>query len=137
MSVKGLEPDEGWLKRSAVGVLKVFASVSKVNQSLTDRCISFSTLYFGDKSIVWVFKSESVRDRFTTNRNLWSNCLSSMVRSCDSATPQSRLCWISCVGVPLTWWSESFFMRLGWIIGEPLLVKDNIRLRRSLIGVEF
>ncbi|KAK2650806.1 hypothetical protein Ddye_018295 [Dipteronia dyeriana] len=81
MSVEGLEPDEGWLRRSAVGVLKVFASVSEVNSSLIERGILFSTFYFGDKSIVWVFKSESVRDSFIDNRILWSIYFSSMVEN--------------------------------------------------------
>ncbi|KAK3206949.1 hypothetical protein Dsin_020995 [Dipteronia sinensis] len=130
MSVEGLTPDEDWLKRSAVGVLKAFFKVSEVNQGLASRGIPFSTSYLGDKSIIWLFNSEDVRDSFINNKLLWKNCFSSMTKSCDFITPQARLAWLACMGVPLKWWSNSFFMRLGWIIGEPLLVEENTRLRK-------
>ncbi|KAK3222667.1 hypothetical protein Dsin_009692 [Dipteronia sinensis] len=129
ISVEGLQPDEDWLKRRAVGALKVFANISDVNQNLVRRGIPFSTAYSGDKSIIWSFQSEKHRDYFIKNQLLWKIGFSSMVKSGDSVIPQARMAWISCSGVPLTWWIKPFFMRLGWIIGEPLLVDDNTKYR--------
>ncbi|KAK3189252.1 hypothetical protein Dsin_028813 [Dipteronia sinensis] len=43
MSVEGLQPDVGWLKRSAVGVLKVFANISEVSQMDEDVISDLNT----------------------------------------------------------------------------------------------
>ncbi|KAK3220086.1 hypothetical protein Dsin_014056 [Dipteronia sinensis] len=48
-----------------------------------------------------------------------------MVRWSESVVPQARLTWINCWGVPISCWSSAFFMKLGWHIGEPLMVDIN------------
>ncbi|KAI9195461.1 hypothetical protein LWI28_015022 [Acer negundo] len=50
----------------------------------------------------------------------------------DSTLPKSRMAWISCVGVPLRCWTEEFFRKIGWIIGEPLLVEEDTKMRYRL-----
>ncbi|KAK2655484.1 hypothetical protein Ddye_008536 [Dipteronia dyeriana] len=41
---------------------------------------------------------------------------------------QSRLVWVKCRGIPLSCWNQSFFNKVGWLIGEPVLVeKDTLR----------
>ncbi|KAI9200256.1 hypothetical protein LWI28_004988 [Acer negundo] len=46
--------------------------------------------------------------------------------------PKSRFEWINCVGVPLRCWSESFFKKIGWSIGEPLVVEEDTLSRSKL-----
>ncbi|KAI9165532.1 hypothetical protein LWI28_015802 [Acer negundo] len=47
-------------------------------------------------------------------------------------TPQSRLSWIEYIGVPLDCWCEEFFMRLGWAVGEPLVIEMDTLARNML-----
>ena len=68
------------LSRCVVGTLKVFTNVSSVNLRLRSRGFSFSSMYLGDKSILWVFESEFEREGFMNNRFLWDDILSSMMK---------------------------------------------------------
>ncbi|KAK1589148.1 hypothetical protein Q3G72_030951 [Acer saccharum] len=43
-----------------------------------------------------------------------------------------RLAWIDCMGIPLCYWSSEFFVKLGWLIGEPLLVDEDTISRKRL-----
>ncbi|KAK0597186.1 hypothetical protein LWI29_022715 [Acer saccharum] len=47
-------------------------------------------------------------------------------------TPQSRLSWAEFRGIPLHCWCEEFFKRLGWAVGEPLLVDEETLKRKKL-----
>ncbi|KAI9197945.1 hypothetical protein LWI28_007187 [Acer negundo] len=53
-------------------------------------------------------------------------------RWCNSHVPQARLVWMECIGVPLNVWCNSFFMKLGWLLGEPLMLDNDCSLRRRL-----
>ncbi|KAK3228533.1 hypothetical protein Dsin_000414 [Dipteronia sinensis] len=48
-----------------------------------------------------------------------------MVGWSEALSTHARLAWINCKDIPITCWSQAFFMKLGWQIGEPLLVDDN------------
>ncbi|KAK0602078.1 hypothetical protein LWI29_030135 [Acer saccharum] len=119
--------DKAWLNRCAIGILKEFKEVSLVCRRLSLRDIAFSSLYLGDKSVLWTFESEFLRDRFIADRGEWGDCFSSMVRWSDSLVVQARLVWINCWGIPLSYWSPEFFMKLGWQVGEPLCVDSKTR----------
>ena len=86
--------DDNWLNKCAVGVLKKFANVSSVNHRLSLRGFSFSSVYLGDKSIVWCFDSKDDREAFVSNNFFWEDCFSSMLRWCNSLVPkQSWFGW--------------------------------------------
>ncbi|KAK3189028.1 hypothetical protein Dsin_028589 [Dipteronia sinensis] len=38
--------------------------------------------------------------------------------------PKIKLIWINCIGVPLRFWNSSFFTKLGWLVGELILVEE-------------
>ncbi|KAK1576183.1 hypothetical protein Q3G72_011618 [Acer saccharum] len=44
----------------------------------------------------------------------------------------ARLAWVEFRGVPLDCWCEDFFKRLGWAIGEPLLIEEETLNRSNL-----
>ncbi|KAK3200313.1 hypothetical protein Dsin_023728 [Dipteronia sinensis] len=46
--------------------------------------------------------------------------------------PQSRAVWILCSRIPLHLWNHDFFLKLGWTIGEPLFVEEDMVLRNRL-----
>ncbi|KAK3223404.1 hypothetical protein Dsin_010429 [Dipteronia sinensis] len=122
--------DERWLKFCAVGVLKVFSDMSPVIKRLGN--ITTSTFYLGDKNILWLFQSIKDREVFVRNRFLWEDCFSSVGGWSMAVTPQSRMSWVEFRGIPLHCWCEDFFMRLGWALGEPLLVEEDTLKRRRL-----
>ncbi|KAK1571163.1 hypothetical protein Q3G72_012814 [Acer saccharum] len=132
MSWKSEKGVEEWLSRCAVGVLKKFANISSVSKRLSNKGISFSSSYIGDKSILYCFDSEIDKDSFLSNRFFWDDCFSSFSRWSEILIPQTRLAWIEVSRVPLHCWEASFFMKLGWLIGEPLLIDEDTVLRRRL-----
>ncbi|KAK1576828.1 hypothetical protein Q3G72_016800 [Acer saccharum] len=43
-----------------------------------------------------------------------------------------RTTWINCVGALLNLWSDSFFIKLGWMIREPLMIHEDTSKKRRL-----
>ncbi|KAK3228918.1 hypothetical protein Dsin_000799 [Dipteronia sinensis] len=125
--------DKNWLKVCAVGVLKSFSDVSPVFDGLSERKIQASMRYLGHKNTLRLFNSISERESFISNRVLWKDYFSSAGIWSNAITPQTRLSWVGFRGIPLNVWCEEFFMRLGWAIGEPLLIADETIHRFSLL----
>ena len=94
--------DQGWLNKCAIGVLKEFVELSRVNNRLDALGKIFSSTYVGDKCVLWSFDSVSQRDVFIKNRGLWDDSFSAMVKWTDAAVPKSRLVWINVWGVPMS-----------------------------------
>lgn len=63
---------------------------------------------------------------------MWKDYFSSIGIWSDAITPQTRLSWVEFRGIPLNVWCEELFIRLGWAIGEPLLIEDETLHRVSL-----
>ena len=93
-----------------------------------------SSHYLGDKVILWVFQSIANRDNFIRNRFLWDDLFSSMGPWSNAVTPESRISWKEFRGVPLDCWCEDFFKRLGWAIGEPLMIEKDTLDRSNLVS---
>ncbi|KAK0591464.1 hypothetical protein LWI29_002331 [Acer saccharum] len=132
MNWKDKQESFDWLDRCAVGVLRNFSSMASVNRKLTNRGFCFSSAYLGDKCVVWEFESRIDYDDFIRNHYIWKECFSLMVHWTDSVIPKSRLVWLNCVGISLQCWSESFFRKVGWTLGEPLVVDNEIVMRCRL-----
>ncbi|KAK1591134.1 hypothetical protein Q3G72_002789 [Acer saccharum] len=122
--------EDGWLSRCVVGILKEFSSVSSVNLWLRSRGFSFSSMYLGDKHIIWVFESDFERDFFIKNKFFWDDKFYLISKWDDSFNPQARLVWIDCVGVPLRFWNEAFFHKVGRQLGEPVMVEEETLLKK-------
>ncbi|KAK2635502.1 hypothetical protein Ddye_030294 [Dipteronia dyeriana] len=118
--------DGSWLDFYAVGVLKAFSDVSPVVYRLYEKKIVVSSVYLGDKHNLWVLNSIKDRDVFIISRLSWEDLFSSVGTWNIAITPHARLSWIEFRGVPVQCWSEEFFMRLGWAVGEPLLIEEEI-----------
>ncbi|KAK1558634.1 hypothetical protein Q3G72_004836 [Acer saccharum] len=125
--------DGSWLKCCAVGVLKSFSDIQPLIKGLQKIQIQSSSFYLGDKNILWVFNSTRDRDSFIRKKLLWEDFFSSVGLWTKAITPQSRLFWLEFRGVPLHCWCDKFFMRLGWAVGEPLLIEDETRNKELLI----
>ncbi|KAK3205634.1 hypothetical protein Dsin_019680 [Dipteronia sinensis] len=132
MRWEGNRDENVWIDRCAVGVLKSFSNISSVNRKLIDRGLRFSSTYFGDKCIIWEFETVADCEGFILNSSYWVDCFSSMLRWTDLAVPKSRLVWVNCVGIPLRCWDEKFFRKIGWILGEPLMIENDTRTRNRL-----
>ncbi|KAK0600462.1 hypothetical protein LWI29_015248 [Acer saccharum] len=126
------QEEHEWLSRCAVGVLKDFVEVSRVNKRLIDAGIMFSSSYLGDKSILWCLDSISHKEAFIYDRFFWADSFSAMVKWSNSVVPQSRIACMNCRGVPLSCWSPNFFKNLGWQVSEPLLVDEGVEKRTRL-----
>jgi hypothetical protein len=124
--------EDSWLKYCAVGVLKTFADVYPLIKGLLDLQIKSSSFYMGDKNILWIFNSITERDDFIRRRCLWEGFFSSMGNWNPAVTPQSRLVWVEFRGVPLNCWCDEFFHRLGWAVGEPLLIEEETQNKEVL-----
>ncbi|KAK1567397.1 hypothetical protein Q3G72_011649 [Acer saccharum] len=125
MSWNSKDNEDKWLSKCAIGVLKEFVNISSVNHRLCSRGLSFSSKYMGDKRILWIFDSEVERDGFVQSQFLWDDKFNSMVKGSDPTTHHSRLVWINCEGVPLKFWKAEFFKKLGWLLGEPVLIEQE------------
>lgn len=89
------QKDQDWLKNCAIGILKGFKEVSRVNDHLESFGCKFFSMYLGDKSIMWCFESVLIKERFIKKKDLWDDCFSMMVRWSDHLVPQSRLTWVN------------------------------------------
>ncbi|KAK0599277.1 hypothetical protein LWI29_003867 [Acer saccharum] len=125
------QEEHEWLSRCAVGVLKDFVEVFRVNKRLIDAGIMFSSSYLRDKSILWCLDSISHKEAFIYDRFFWADSFSAMVKWSNSVVPQSRIACMNCRGVPLSCWSPNFFKNLGWQVREPLLV-DEVKVAAGL-----
>ncbi|KAK3198031.1 hypothetical protein Dsin_021446 [Dipteronia sinensis] len=125
--------NDSWLKCCVVSVLKKFIDVQVVIKGLLDNSIQSSSYYLGDKNILWVFKTTKERDIFIRYRFLWEDYFSSVGLWTNAITPQTRLSWLEFRGIPLNCWCKEFFMRLGWAVGEPLVVEEET-LNRSVLN---
>ncbi|KAK3218697.1 hypothetical protein Dsin_012667 [Dipteronia sinensis] len=124
MNWSSQEIDQVWIKRCAVGILKHFSDVSSVNKRLRCRGFKFTSAYIVDKSILWCFDSKSEKDGFKRSQFFWDDHFSSVVNWSDSIIPQAKVAWIDIKGVPMCFWDQKLFTKLGWMIGEPLLVDE-------------
>ncbi|KAK3172226.1 hypothetical protein Dsin_032951 [Dipteronia sinensis] len=109
-----------------------FTSVSNVNNRLRTRGLSFSSIYLGDKSILWKFGSEFERDYFVNSRFLWDDRFDSIRKWADTLNPQARLVWIECVGVPTRFWNKVFFNKVGRHVGEVVMVEEGTLFKKRL-----
>ncbi|KAK1556793.1 hypothetical protein Q3G72_012171 [Acer saccharum] len=132
MSWSRNQRDSEWLKKCAVGVLKVFSNVSFVNSKLSTRGFSFSSVFLGEKCVLWFFDMVVERDGFIRNKFFWEDCFVSMQSWTDSFLPKFRLAWVNCTGVLLSCWCPALFMKLGWMIDEPLMVDEEISRNKRL-----
>ncbi|KAK1582650.1 hypothetical protein Q3G72_016985 [Acer saccharum] len=132
MNWDGKGNDDRWLDYVAVGVLRSFTDVSSVVKGPLDHQIFFTFYYIGDKNVIWNFRSLKDRGSFIRNKVLWEGYFSSVAVWTDAITPQARLAWVEFRGVPLDCWWEDFFKRLGWAVGEPLLIKEETVKRDNL-----
>ncbi|KAK3188762.1 hypothetical protein Dsin_028323 [Dipteronia sinensis] len=119
-----------WISKRVIGTLRKFTSFSNVGSRLANREFAFSTSYFSDKSILWTFQSEHDAAEFCRNQFLWDDCFSSMERGSPKDASYSRLVWVELEGVHLSSWSESFFLKMGGVLGEALLVDDHTTKKR-------
>ena len=69
---------------------------------------------------------------FIKNILFWDDCFTSMMKWSYFLTTNDRLAWVSCWGVSLSCWCSSFFKNLSHTIEEPLLIEEEIVLRRRL-----
>ncbi|KAK0598948.1 hypothetical protein LWI29_000973 [Acer saccharum] len=82
------QEEHEWLSRCAVGVLKDFVKVSRVNKRLIDAGIMFSSSYLGDKSILWCLDSISHKETFIYDRFFWADSFYAMVKWSNSVVPR-------------------------------------------------
>ncbi|KAK3199767.1 hypothetical protein Dsin_023182 [Dipteronia sinensis] len=123
-----------WLSFCAVGVFKKVAGVSSVTERLREKNILSSCYYLVDKNILWSFKSIDDRNAFIRSRNLWEDLFSFIGGWSSAITPQCRLSWVEFRGIPLNVWRGEFFLKLGWAVGEPLLIEKKTLNRENLFG---
>ncbi|KAI9156951.1 hypothetical protein LWI28_014588 [Acer negundo] len=121
-----------WISRCAIGTLYVFSNYDGARKRLKDRGYSVKTSYLGDNHILWCFETKTDRDGFLANRFFWEDCFSSMNKWNVSYISKSKLVWIECYEIPLFCWNSNFFLKLGGIVGESLLVEVDTAMKKSL-----
>ncbi|KAK3231055.1 hypothetical protein Dsin_002936 [Dipteronia sinensis] len=129
----GQHSDKDWLRKCAVGELKEFSKITRVHDKLSSRGFPFSTSYLGGKMIIWSFDKECDREGFIKNKFFWEDTFSSMnvCSSSKSFLYHLQLYWVNIKGVPLRHWCSSFFKKLAWMLGEPLLIDtETLTIRR-------
>ncbi|KAK3205218.1 hypothetical protein Dsin_019264 [Dipteronia sinensis] len=133
--------DSFWLQKCSFGILKSFSNVSALNAKLESKGWYFSSLYYGDKCILWSFELEQVKEDFIKSYFLWDDIFLSMMRWLDAIVPKSRPVWLNFLGTPLNCWNEAFFKKICWLVREPLMIDEEmsnrVRLDRGRILVLF
>ncbi|KAK2648435.1 hypothetical protein Ddye_015924 [Dipteronia dyeriana] len=117
--------DSSWLNLCTVGVFKKFSDVHSMIKRCSEWNIHLSSFYVGDKNILWKFKSKEERNVFIRRRELCADFFSFVGSWSLAITPQCRLVRVEFRGIPLNAWCEEFFLKLGWDIGEPLMIEDE------------
>ncbi|KAG5534965.1 hypothetical protein RHGRI_022921 [Rhododendron griersonianum] len=120
----------GWLHRSAVGVLRRVVSMMTLKESFgleMDKDAQFRAL--GGRFVLGTFQSQEVRDALI--QGPW------MERWFEAAKPWSgepasyeRFAWLGCQGMPLNAWDYTSFKRIGELWGHFISV-DEETLRDS------
>ncbi|KAK0583522.1 hypothetical protein LWI29_037804 [Acer saccharum] len=129
----GRSNDVNWLEHCAVGVLNRFTDISFMIKGLLNKNILFDFYYLGDKNVLWFFRSMADRNNFIRNKVDWKDLFSHIGAWSPAITPQARLAWVEFRGIPLDCWCEDFFLRLGWMVGEPLLIDEETLSRNNLM----
>ncbi|KAK3206426.1 hypothetical protein Dsin_020472 [Dipteronia sinensis] len=124
--------DSRWLDRCAVGVLKTFSSVDRVNKRLRDRGFSFTSKYLGGKLMLWSFETEHESEGFVRSNFFWEDTFISMEKGYSSLAYRTRLVWANIRGTPMSHCNETFFKKIGDLLGEFLLIEDDTAQRRRL-----
>ncbi|KAK3205575.1 hypothetical protein Dsin_019621 [Dipteronia sinensis] len=124
--------DSRWISLCVVGVLKKISDVCAMINRCSERNIQLSSYYIEDKNILWKFKSVELRNDFIRRKDLWVDFFSFVRGWSNDITPQCRLSWIEFRGIPLNVWCEEFFLKLGWAVGEVLLVEEETVNREIL-----
>ncbi|KAK3205564.1 hypothetical protein Dsin_019610 [Dipteronia sinensis] len=124
--------DSRWISLCAVGVFKKISDVCAMINRCSERNIQLSSYYIEDKNILWQFKSVELRNDFIRRKDLWVDFFSFVGGWSNDITPQCRLSWIEFRGIPLNVWCEEFFLKLGWAVGEVLLVEEETVNREIL-----
>ncbi|KAI9185602.1 hypothetical protein LWI28_008684 [Acer negundo] len=78
------------------------------------------------------YAEEFEKEGFINNRFFWDDHFVSMSKWSNNPSPNLRIVWIGCSGIPLNFWSFDFFEKLGWMVEETLLVDEETSLRRRL-----
>ncbi|KAK3199284.1 hypothetical protein Dsin_022699 [Dipteronia sinensis] len=117
--------DRRWLEKSAIGVLREFFSVSRVNKRLSDRGFRFTTRYVGRKAILWDFESVFESEGFINNRFFWDDSFISMEKWTKSLVTQPMPVWVNVSGILLNFWNVAFFQKVGNYLGELLHMDNN------------
>ena len=63
---------------------------------------------------------------------LWYKYFSVVGAWTPAITPQASLAWVEFGGIPLDCWCEDLFKRLGWAVGETLLIEEETMDRSTL-----
>ncbi|KAK3210477.1 hypothetical protein Dsin_015183 [Dipteronia sinensis] len=135
MTIDRKVSEHKWLEMCDIGVLKDFASVLRVFKRLSDRGLRFSSKYLGGKVILWSFESVNETKGFINNCFFWEDTFRSMEKWSERIQMQPKPIWINVAGLPLNYWNEAFFQRVGNLLGDLLLIeKDNLHKRRLDIG---
>ncbi|KAK3219252.1 hypothetical protein Dsin_013222 [Dipteronia sinensis] len=129
----GSKSEDEWLTKCAIGILKGFADVSSVNYRLNNKGTYFSSSYVGDKYVLWEFDSKGECNFFIKHRFMWDDCFSMMEKWSSSITMKIDLRWIKVREVLLSWWSSEFFIEIGSLIREPLMIDENYLSRRNFV----
>ncbi|KAK0603426.1 hypothetical protein LWI29_004878 [Acer saccharum] len=98
---EGSSEGQKWLNKCAVGTLRRFDKVSRVNRELQNRGIAFKASYLGDKFILWRFEDEQTCLSFIKNRSAWEDNFSSMSQWRATTVAKMKPVWINLLGVPL------------------------------------
>ncbi|KAK0602402.1 hypothetical protein LWI29_033024 [Acer saccharum] len=121
-----------WLKKSAVGMLKSFANVSKVKRRLLNRGFSFSAKYLGGRAILWSFESTQDCEGFIKNSFFWRDLFISMEKWSAVRSFDEKPTWFNFAGVALDFWNKDFFKKLGSMFGDTVLIDDETLFRKRL-----
>lgn len=133
--------DKKWLDACVIGELRDFKNVLNVSRRLIDRGFRFRVRYIGGRSILWVFESTFESEGFRKSRFFWEDAFYSIKKWSETVDTQARLGWVNVSGVPLNLWNETFFQKLGNLLGEYIQMdkdtEDKSRLDRGRILVMF
>ncbi|KAK3206449.1 hypothetical protein Dsin_020495 [Dipteronia sinensis] len=124
--------DAMWLDKSVVGVMKKFSNFTKVTERPISRGFSFRARFLGGRAILWSFRSSHECEGFIRNRFFWEDLFSSMEKWSMVRSYNEKPYWFNILGIPLNYWNEMFFQKLGSRLGDLLMIDIETFHRRRL-----
>ncbi|ESW18232.1 hypothetical protein PHAVU_006G023800, partial [Phaseolus vulgaris] len=130
---------ESWLEGSFVGCFKEIPCLQTIKESFVMGGFSLVKLrYLGGRFVLLSCdEGGSLRKILADNRSWFDEVFSTVTPWDGSFVPKERCAWIRCRGIPLQFWCNQSFSKVGVVVGEVLDIDEATEKRETVEFARF